>query len=86
MAAMSGMSTGMMSDADMASLDKATGATFDRMWVQMMISHHEGAVTMSKTELASGQYSGAETLAQSIIASQTAQISQLKNLEAQLPA
>jgi uncharacterized protein (DUF305 family) len=41
---------------------------------------------MSKTELASGQYSGAETLAQSIIASQTAQISQLKNLEAQLPA
>lgn len=88
---MSGMSgtgsssaMGMMSDADMAALDKATGKAFDTMWVTMMITHHQGAVAMSKTELASGQYTGAKTLAQSIITSQTAQIVQLKSLEKQL--
>ena len=84
---MTGMShTGMMSDADMASLGKATGAAFDRMWVTMMITHHQGAVTMSQTELKSGQYGAAKTLAQSIITSQTAQIGQLKTLLTQLPA
>jgi uncharacterized protein (DUF305 family) len=85
---MSGMgeasSMGMMSDAEMATLDKATGVDFDRMWVKMMITHHQGAVDMSKTELAGGQYSGAKALAQSIVTSQTAQISQLQALEKQL--
>ena len=27
---------------------------FDHMWLQMMIDHHSGAITMSNTELASG--------------------------------
>lgn len=88
MSDMSGMSgstgVGMMSDADMASLRKATGKAFDAMWVTMMIAHHQGAVAMSKTELASGQYAGAKTLAQSIITSQTAQIAQLQTLKKQL--
>lgn len=75
---------GMMSDADMASLAKATGTAFDRMWVQMMIQHHEGAVTMAKTELAQGQNSDAKQLAQSIITSQSAQIDQLKAMLAKL--
>ena len=85
MTAMTGMShTGMMSDADMASLDKASGAAFDRMWVTMMITHHQGAVDMSKTELAGGQFGPTKTLAQSIITSQTAQIGQLRTLQKQL--
>ena len=33
---------GMMSSAQMARLAKASGATFDRMWLQMMIEHHQG--------------------------------------------
>jgi uncharacterized protein (DUF305 family) len=84
MSGMGGTGMGMMSDADMAALGKATGKAFDTMWVTMMIAHHEGAVSMSKTELASGQYAQAKTLAQSIISSQTAQIQQLKALEKQL--
>jgi uncharacterized protein (DUF305 family) len=88
MSGMSGMSSstgmGMMSDADMASLDRATGKAFDTMWVSMMITHHQGAVDMSKTELASGQYAGAKTLAQSIVTSQTAQIAQLQTLKTKL--
>lgn len=84
---MGGMHTGqgMMSDTDMANLSKATGAAFDRLWVTMMITHHEGAVAMAKTQLASGQYPSAKTLAQSIITSQNVEIQQMQTLLAQLP-
>jgi uncharacterized protein (DUF305 family) len=78
----SSMSMSGMGEA--SGMGMATGVGFDRMWVKMMITHHQGAVDMSKTELAGGQYSGAKTLAQSIITSQTAQISQLQALEKQL--
>jgi len=45
------MGEGMMSAKDMAQLSKATGAEFDKMFLAMMIGHHQGAVTMAKTEL-----------------------------------
>lgn len=77
--------TGMMSDADMTSLGRASGATFDQMWVSMMIKHHQGAVTMATTEQKSGQNPDAKALAQSIITSQSAQITQLTALLAKLP-
>ena len=88
--AMGGMSmsggTGMMSAADMASLGKASGAAFDRMWVTMMITHHQGALSMAKTELMSGSSPAAKALARSIVTSQTAQITQLRALLTKLPA
>jgi uncharacterized protein (DUF305 family) len=77
--------TGMMSDADMTSLGNATGAAFDRMWVSMMIRHHQGAVSKATTEQATGQNPDAKKLAQSIITSQTAQITQLTALLGTLP-
>jgi uncharacterized protein (DUF305 family) len=80
-----GHGTGMMTDADMTRLGKATGATFDRLWVTMMITHHHGAVSMARTELTSGQYTSATTLARSIVTSQSAQITQLQTLLTQLP-
>lgn len=86
MGGMMSRGTGMMSAADMASLDKGMGAAFDRMWVQMMVTHHQGAVAMAKTELAGGQSTDAKKLAQSIVTSQTAQIAQLQQLLQKLPA
>lgn len=83
---MGGTGTGMMSTADMTTLSKATGAAFDRMWVQMMITHHNGAIAMAKTELSAGTNLDAKALAQSITTSQTAQIAQLNDILAQLPA
>ncbi|MDQ2838864.1 MAG: DUF305 domain-containing protein [Actinomycetota bacterium] len=77
---------GMMSDADMTSLGKATGAAFDRMWVSMMIRHHQGAVSMATTEESTGQNPDAKKLAQSIVTSQTAQITQLTALLSKLPS
>lgn len=77
---------GMMSDADMTRLGKASGAAFDRLWVQMMITHHQGALSMAKTELTSGQNAAAKALARSIMTSQSAQITQLTKLLTQLPS
>ena len=76
--------TGMMSDADMTSLGNASGAAFDRMWVSMMIRHHQGAVSMATTEQSAGQNPDAKKLAQSIITSQTTQITQLTALLSKL--
>lgn len=71
---------GMMTDAQMAQLMAATGTAFDKLFLQMMIVHHQGALTMAKAETAQGQNPAALTLAKSIIASQTAQITQMQDI------
>ena len=68
---------GMMSDAEMTSLSAASGSAFDKMWVQMMTRHHQGAVDMAKTELASGRNSDATALAGQIVTAQTAEIAKM---------
>ena len=79
--AMPGMSMpGQMSDADMAALRRATGAAFDKMWLRLMIKHHGRAIDMAKTELTEGQNTSAKSLAQSIIAGQSAEITQFRKL------
>lgn len=69
---------GMMSMEDMAKLGAAKDAAFDRLWLELMIQHHEGAVTMSRTELAQGSNAAAKALAQAIIDGQTAEIATMK--------
>ncbi len=76
----------MMSAADMAGLDKATGPAYDRMWVTLMIRHHQGAVTMATTERTHGTNAGAKRLAAQIITSQNAEITRMRTLLKQLPA
>lgn len=48
-----------------------SGAAFDRMFLQMMIVHHQGAIDMSQTELAQGSNPDARQLAQKIINAQS---------------
>jgi uncharacterized protein (DUF305 family) len=79
-----GNSMGMMSGADMAALGKATGAAFDKMWVAMMTRHHTGAIAMATTELGSGQFPDAKTLAQRIVTSQTAEVAKMKAIAQRL--
>src|SRR5262245_16345863 len=71
---------GMMSPQDMSQLMAAHGAHFDRMFLQMMIRHHQGAVDMAKTEQARGLNPDAKKLAQQIETSQTAQIAQMQQM------
>lgn len=72
--------TGMMSEDQMDRLADSDGATFDRLWLEMMVEHHEGAVEMARTEIADGQDSHAKALARAIIDAQTAEITQMKGL------
>lgn len=76
----SGHMTGMMSSEQMASLQALSGAAFDRMWLQMMIDHHSGAIDMSNTELQDGINPDAKKMAQAIIANQQAEITQMRGM------
>jgi uncharacterized protein (DUF305 family) len=71
---------GLMSDQDMKALEKASGEDFDRMFLEMMIRHHQGAVDMAETELKEGKDPAVRKLAKSIATSQTAEIGQMRNL------
>jgi uncharacterized protein (DUF305 family) len=78
---MSSSSTpGMMSDADMGKLEKASGADFDTMFLNMMVEHHEGAVDMARTEKADGKYDPATKLAADVITAQSAEIKQMNKM------
>jgi len=77
---------GMMSATEMQHLSKANGATFDRLWVQLMTKHHQGAVEMARTELAHGQNAEAKALATQIIKAQTTEIATMTALAKTLPA
>ncbi len=76
----SGDVPGMMSDDDMTKLRRATGATFDQMWLTGMIAHHEGAVEMADTEIANGKSADAVALARTIKAAQTKEIAKMKQM------
>ncbi|MQY19733.1 DUF305 domain-containing protein [Nocardia macrotermitis] len=71
---------GVMSQDQMTALRQASGAAFDKMWLQMMIEHHQGAVTMSNTELSGGSNAEVKALAQGIVTAQQAEIQQMRGM------
>jgi uncharacterized protein (DUF305 family) len=71
---------GMMSAEDMKSLGGSSGAGFDRMFVQMMIKHHKGAIEMARTEQANGKNADAIALAKQIEKAQAAEIAVMRGL------
>ncbi len=80
MGSMGGMGSGMMSRDDLDRLEGASRPAFEQMWLRMMIAHHEGAVAMSRTEVADGEYGPAVALARSIIESQNAEIATMREM------
>ncbi|MGW1737979.1 DUF305 domain-containing protein [Nocardia sp. NPDC001965] len=75
-----GSMPGMMTDEQMSQLEAARGPEFDRMWLTMMIAHHEGAVRMAETELAEGVNPDAQALARQVIDAQQAEIDRMRAL------
>lgn len=71
---------GMMSDEQMSQMEAAGGPEFDRMWLTGMIAHHEGAIVMSRTELAEGADPAAKAMAQQIIDAQQAEIDEMRTM------
>lgn len=80
------MMDGMMTEADMKKLESSSGTAFDRLWMELMIQHHEGAVRMSEDELKDGKNPDVKALAQTIVTSQQAEISTMNSLLSKLPS
>lgn len=77
---MGSMGGDMMSQADMAALEKASGKDASSLFLTQMVVHHKGALSMARTEVAKGKNPDAIALAKAIISSQTAQITQMQDL------
>lgn len=71
---------GMMDEAQMTQLMKSNGATFDQMFLQMMVEHHEAAIEMARTEQANGENADAIALAEQIESDQEAEIAKMEEL------
>ncbi|MCX4624630.1 DUF305 domain-containing protein [Streptomyces albogriseolus] len=75
----SGMS-GMMSDEDMQKLETAKGTEFDRMFAEMMIEHHKGAITMAEDEQKNGRNATAKKLAADVVKTQSAEVEKFEKI------
>ncbi|WP_406502822.1 DUF305 domain-containing protein [Streptomyces sp. NBC_01602] len=75
-----GSGDGMMSDADMEHLKGMKGAEFDKMFAEMMIEHHNGAISMAQDEQKSGKHADAVKMAGDIVEGQSAEVEQLQSL------
>lgn len=64
----------------MTELGGLTGTAFDKAFLEAMIPHHEGAVTMSQDVLKTSQNPDVTALAQTIIDSQKTEIAQMKSM------
>jgi len=71
---------GMMSAEDMASLSDSRGADFDRAWLQMMIAHHQGALSMAEEVLAATDDPQVTALANAVVKGQQAEIDTMQQL------
>lgn len=69
-----------MTTMDMGKLESASGKEFDRRFIDMMITHHQGAVAMSKSELKSGKKQPVKDKAQEIIDKQVKEIAELEQM------
>ena len=71
---------GMMTAEEMDQLATMTGGDFDAMWLEMMIEHHEGAISQSETVKSAGANPDVAALADQIITAQQAEITEMQAL------
>lgn len=71
-----------MKGMNMDGMKAMTGADFDRMFLDMMIAHHQGAVAMAKEALNKSEHSEVKELAQQIIDAQQKEIEMMKKWKA----
>ncbi|MFF3884423.1 DUF305 domain-containing protein [Streptomyces sp. NPDC001914] len=69
---------GMATDAQLKKLRAARGADFDALFLTLMITHHEGAITMATDVKAQGNNLGIEEMADDLVAQQTSEITRMR--------
>jgi uncharacterized protein (DUF305 family) len=73
-----GMMGGAMMNRDQMRQMMGANADFDRMFLQMMIPHHEAAITMAQQALGQAEHPEIKTLAQRIVTTQQAEIGEMQ--------
>jgi uncharacterized protein (DUF305 family) len=71
--------SGMLSDSEMEKLAAAKGAEFDRLFLEGMIKHHEGAIDMAK-EVVDSKNQSVMKLAEWIVNAQALEIETMRSL------
>ncbi len=70
---------GMLDEQELADLKSATGANFDRLWLEGMTGHHDGALHMVQM-IEDADNPIIKKFGQDIVSLQTAQINQMKEM------
>lgn len=71
---------GMMSEEDMQALSDAQGTEAARLYLEQMIAHHEGAITMAQNEIEDGQIPDTVQMARTIVDTQQQEIETMREL------
>ncbi|MFG3408881.1 DUF305 domain-containing protein [Streptomyces sp. NPDC048142] len=71
---------GMATDAQLKKLRAAEGKAFDVLFLKLMITHHQGAITMATEALTEGNDVIVEEMASDVIAQQTVEINRMRGL------
>jgi uncharacterized protein (DUF305 family) len=74
---------GMLSDEELSALSAATGTTFDRLWLEGMTDHHDGAIHMVQM-IEDASNMDIKAFGAKVITDQSAQIEQMKKMLAAL--
>jgi uncharacterized protein (DUF305 family) len=69
---------GMATEAQLKELRAARGKTFDELFLKLMITHHDGAISMATDVKAQGNNIQIEEMADDVIAQQTSEISRMR--------
>lgn len=75
-----GSMPGMATAAQLTQLRNAKGAAFDELFLTLMITHHQGAVTMASEVLTEGNNVLVEEMANDVIATQTSEIGRMRDM------
>ncbi len=70
---------GMLNEQQLAALKNASGSIFDRLWLEGMTGHHDGALHMTQM-IEDASNPTIKKFGQDIVALQTAQIEQMKEM------
>jgi uncharacterized protein (DUF305 family) len=68
---------GMLDESELAALKSATGSAFDRLWLQGMTGHHDGAIHMTQM-IEDAKNLTIKEFGQAVVTAQTAQIKQME--------
>ncbi|TXS49660.1 DUF305 domain-containing protein [Streptomyces sp. OR43] len=75
-----GAMPGMATAGQLEQLRATKGTAFDRLFLKLMITHHQGAVTMATDVLSEGNNVQVEEMAGDVVAQQTTEINRMRAL------